>query len=50
MPQTYLLKDIDDDVYARAKAKAAMERETIKTVLLRALEEYAKEEAKNDNV
>lgn len=50
MPQTYLLKDIDDDIYARAKARAAMERETIKTVLLRALGEYAREEVKNDSV
>lgn len=38
----YLIRDIPDEMYARAKAKAALKGESLRDVLVRALEAYEK--------
>lgn len=39
---TYLLRDVPDDLWRKVKAKAALKGESIRDVLVRALETYEK--------
>lgn len=39
---TYLLRDIPDDLWRKAKSKAALKGESIRDVLLRVLTQYVK--------
>lgn len=40
----YILKKIDDEVYARVRSKLALERRTLRDFLLACLEKKSKEE------
>lgn len=42
MAQTYLLRDIDDELWRKVKSKAAAEGLTVKDVILELLAEWAK--------
>lgn len=39
---TYLLRDVDDAIWRKVKAKAALKGESLRDVLLRALRDYLK--------
>lgn len=41
--KSYMLRDVDSDLWKRTKALAAKNDETIKDVIERALKEYLKE-------
>jgi len=42
MSDTYLLRDIDDDLWRKVKSKAAAEGMTVKDVILKLLAEWVK--------
>lgn len=39
---TYLLRDVPDDLWRKVKAKAALQGESLRDVLVRALTDYLK--------
>jgi hypothetical protein len=47
--KTYLLREIPDDLWKKAKVKAAQDELPIRSIIVKLLENYIKEEKEYDN-